>query len=202
MNVHEKTAGYRYCSFKQLENQQALNKDYRISICDVGSDITVIAPHGGKIEPRTSTVGRLVAGENYNCYCFEGIKEINNCCLHLTSHQFDEPHAVDILSRSSVVVAVHACKDRESIVYLGGLDRVLKHLIAWELRARTIETAMDHPVFRGVNPDNICNRGATGRGVQLELSRGLRDNEIKTQKTAEGVRTALGLYRDLRRRLT
>jgi phage replication-related protein YjqB (UPF0714/DUF867 family) len=135
-----------------------------------------------------------VADEAYNCYCFEGIKDKNNRSLHITSHRFDEPHAIELLSRSRTAVAVHACKDRESIVYIGGLDRVLKHLIAWELWGRNIPAALDHPVFRGMNPRNVCNRCATGKGVQLEISRGLRDNDEKLRQTAEGIRTALALY--------
>ncbi|MBC8441114.1 MAG: poly-gamma-glutamate hydrolase family protein [Deltaproteobacteria bacterium] len=49
-----------------------------IRIQDLGSNITIIAPHGGLIEPRTSLITELIAGDIYNYYSFEGIKEKRN----------------------------------------------------------------------------------------------------------------------------
>ena len=57
-----------YHNFVELKMHETLNKDYIISISDVGSPVTIIAPHGGKIEPRTSDLTRLIAEENYNYY--------------------------------------------------------------------------------------------------------------------------------------
>ena len=62
-----------YCCFAELKNHEELNKDYKISISDVGSGISIIAPHGGKIEPGTSDIARKIATERSNYYCFEGI---------------------------------------------------------------------------------------------------------------------------------
>jgi phage replication-related protein YjqB (UPF0714/DUF867 family) len=79
-----------YHNFKELKHNEILNEDYKISICDVGSPVTIIAPHGGKIEPQTSYIAGRIAGDQFNCYCFEGIKPNNNVRLHITSHHFDE----------------------------------------------------------------------------------------------------------------
>ena len=65
----------KYSSFDELQNHEAPDKDYQLYICDAGSRVTIIAPHGGKIEPRTSDLAKRIARENYNCYCFEGLKE-------------------------------------------------------------------------------------------------------------------------------
>lgn len=86
-----------YSCFAELKNHEEQNKDYKISISDVGSGITIIAPHGGKIEPGTSDIARKIATQRFNYYCFEGIKKENNECLHITSHHFDEPMAVKII---------------------------------------------------------------------------------------------------------
>ena len=185
----------KYSSFDELQNHEAPDKDYQLYICDAGSRVTIIAPHGGKIEPRTSDLAKRIARENYNCYCFEGLKEKNNACLHITSHHFDEPEATKLLSKSGVVVAIHACTGTAGLVHIGGLDKELANLIARELEDRGIGASIDHPRFQGSNPDNICNRGATGKGVQLEITRDLRDDLETVKVIAQAVRAALINFR-------
>jgi len=180
-----------YSCFVELKNHEEQNKDYKISISDVGSGITIIAPHGGKIEPGTCDIAKKIATERFNYYCFEGIKKENNRRLHITSHNFDEPTAVKIISGSQIVVAIHACTGNERFVYLGGLDNVLKAVIAKALESRGIIVPKGHEKFKGSNPDNICNRGVHKKGVQLEITRGLRDDLNKRQLISEAVRAAL-----------
>jgi phage replication-related protein YjqB (UPF0714/DUF867 family) len=150
-----------------------------------------VAPHGGKIEPGTSDIARKIARKRFNYYCFEGIKKENNGRLHITSHNFDEPMAVKIISGSHIVVAIHACTGNERFVYLGGLEKVLKEVIANELESRGIIVPKGHGRFKGLNPDNICNRGANKKGVQLEITRGLRDDLKKRRLISEAVQAAL-----------
>ena len=183
-----------YSCFAELKDHEALNKDYKLSISDVGSNVTIIAPHGGKIEPGTSDIAKKIATQRFNCYCFEGIKTEKNGRLHITSHNFDEPMAVQIISRSQIVVAIHACTGNERYVYLGGLDKRLKEVIADELVSRGITVPRGHGRFRGLNPDNICNRGADKKGVQLEITRGLRDDVKKRQLISEAVQAALSSF--------
>ncbi len=184
-------ANDRYSGFDELKCHETLGKDYTLSLRDTGSRVTIIAPHGGQIEPRTSDLAKRIAGENFNFYCFEGIKAHGNACLHLTSHRFDEPAAIELVSRSEVVVAVHACTGNAGLVHIGGLNKKLARMIAGELQEREIGVSNDHPRFQGSNPDNICNRGATGIGVQLEITRDLRDDLKKVKVIARAVRTAL-----------
>jgi phage replication-related protein YjqB (UPF0714/DUF867 family) len=185
----------RYSGFEELQRHETLNKDYTLSFRNAGSRVTIMAPHGGKIEPRTSDLARRIAGENYNLYCFEGIKEKNNACLHITSHRFDEPGAVKLAAKSEVVVAAHACTGTAGLVHIGGLNKKLGSMIAGELQDRGIGVSSDHPRFQGSNPANICNRGATGMGVQLEVTRDLRDDLQKVKVIARAVRAALLDYR-------
>jgi len=180
-----------YSGFGELITREERDKDYRISVQDVGSPITIIAPHGGKIEPRTSDLAKRIARDEYNYYCFEGIKCDNNGCLHITSHRFDEPSALRIVSASDVVVAVHACTGNAGRVYLGGLDSMLKERIAGELETRGIDISTAHPRFQGSNPNNICNRGAKRQGVQLEITRDLRDDLDTVDLISDAVRAAL-----------
>jgi phage replication-related protein YjqB (UPF0714/DUF867 family) len=180
-----------YNNFKELKNFEKLNTDYRISISDRGSPTTIIAPHGGKIEPKTSDIAAGIARDQFNYYCFEGLKATGNRCLHITSHNFDEPQALELLARSQTVVAVHACTDKKAVVYPGGRDEELQGVIEKELKAAGIAVANQNIKYQGVNPDNICNRGASGRGVQLEISRGLRDDHDKVLMLCSAIHTAL-----------
>ena len=184
----------RYSSFEELRRHETREKDYALSLHDTGSRVTIIAPHGGKIEPRTSDLARRIAGENYSFYCFEGIKDKDNACLHITSHRFDEPGAIKLASKSELVVAVHACTGTAGLVHIGGLNKKLGRMIAAELQDRGIGVSNDHPRFLGLNPDNICNRSATGMGVQLEVTRDLRDDVHKVKMIARAVRAALFNY--------
>lgn len=180
-----------YSCFAELNDHEERNKDFKISISDVGSSITIIAPHGGRIEPGTSDIAKKIATQRFNCYCFEGVKKHNNGRLHITSHNFDEPMAVKMVSASLTVVSIHACTGNEKFVYLGGLDQELKEVIALELKSRRIIVPKRQGRFNGLNPGNICNRGANRKGVQLEITRGLRDDLKNRKLISEAVRAAL-----------
>ncbi len=79
----------------------------------------------------------------------------------------------------------------ERFVYLGGLDKMLKESIADELVSRGIIVPKGHGRFKGLNPDNICNRVANKKGVHLEISRSLHDDLKKRQLISEAVQAAL-----------
>jgi len=180
-----------YYNFRELQHNEILDEDYRISLFDVGSPITIIAPHGGKIESKTSYIAGSIARDKFNYYCFEGIKSNNNSCLHITSHNFDEPAALKLIARSQTVVAVHACTDDKALVYPGGRDEELIGAIAKELKAAGIMVADRNSKYRGLRPNNICNRGASGKGAQLEVSRGLRDDINKVHLLSDAIHSAL-----------
>ena len=96
-----------------------------------------------------------------------------------------------MVSKSLVVVAIHACTGHERFVYLGGLDKVLKVAIADELGFRGIIVLNGHGKFKGLNPNNICNRGVNKQGVQLEITRGLRDDLKNRKLISAAVQAAL-----------
>src|ERR1700733_2882025 len=140
------------------------------------SAIAVAAPHGGKIEGRTSEVARLIAGDEHALYLFEGPRTTgdNFDCLHLGSHRFDEPRALDLISGCNTVVAVHGYAAIGRDVLLGGRDERLKREVAQALAKIGLTYLTDGHRFPGRDPRNICNRGRSGRGLQLELSSGMR----------------------------
>jgi phage replication-related protein YjqB (UPF0714/DUF867 family) len=140
------------------------------------SRVAVLAPHGGRIEGRTSEIARLIAGDEHGLYLFEGLRSTgdNFDCLHLSSHRFDEPRALDLISGCDTVVAVHGYAAPGPDVLLGGLNEPLKRKVAQALAKIGLSYLTDGHRFPGTDPRNICNRGRSGKGVQLELSEGLR----------------------------
>src|ERR1700676_1605780 len=140
------------------------------------SRVAVIAPHGGRIEGRASESARLIAGEEHRLYLFEGLRTTgdNFDCLHLASHRFDEPRALDLISSCATVVAVHGYAAPGPDVLLGGLNEGLKRQIAQALAEMGFSCLTDGHRFPGRDARNICNRGRSGEGVQIELSEDLR----------------------------
>lgn len=165
-----------YRGFADLAIAQTEGTDYRVLIRPIEkSSIAVIAPHGGSIEQYTSDIARGVAGEDFNLYLFEGIRQAGNySALHLTSHRFDEPRCLSLLSMCDHVVAIHGCGGDDQRVLLGGLDEALKLAVGQALTGLGVEVQSDGHPFPATDPKNICNRGRRGVGVQVEMTMGLR----------------------------
>ncbi|MBR2513193.1 MAG: poly-gamma-glutamate hydrolase family protein [Halomonas sp.] len=163
--------GDRYNSFAELKTEQP-HGAFSIEIADRGSPITIIAIHGGKIEPGTSSLAKRIAGDTFNYYSFSGHKRRHNWDLHITSTAFDEPSALALASRSRVVVTLHGCMGLGAIAYTGGDNVELQQQLEAELNRASVKS-QPHPVFHGRSSHNICNRGHK-RGLQLELTPRLR----------------------------
>lgn len=182
-----------YNGFADLERHYRRGRDFEILVTRrPASAVAVIAPHGGGIEEGTSAIARAIAGDDLNLYLFEGRMPgpVNYGALHLTSRLFDEPECLALLGHCQVVVSVHGCKGSEDKVLLGGLDGALKARIAEALAQAGIARELDGHAFPATNPMNICNRGASGRGVQLEVSGSLRRGGF-TLTLAAAVRAAV-----------
>ena len=102
-----------YRSFEELVRCEAA-ADYRVLVRDRQSHVTVVAPHGGRIEPGTSQLAETVAGESWNLFAFEGLKPRGNSVLHVTSTRFSHPELELLLARSTVGVSVHGMARRYS----------------------------------------------------------------------------------------
>lgn len=179
-----------YSSFKDLK---AAELSYCIECRDRNAHITILAPHGGNIEPHTSEIATLVAADKYNLFCFNGLKPCNNNVLHITSHKYDEEQATTLVRSSDFVIAIHGCTQTDKMVFIGGLYTELKQGIAAALGRAEIPCVICDKTspYRGHNPENICNRGITGKGVQLEISRPLRDSPQAWRKIAAAINEAL-----------
>jgi phage replication-related protein YjqB (UPF0714/DUF867 family) len=165
-----------YVGFSDLAKVQVEGSDYRVYVRrNARSSIAVIAPHGGSIEQYTSDIARAVADVDFNLYLFEGIRPADNYAeLHLTSHKFDEPRCLELLSNCDHVIAIHGCRGEKQQALVGGLDETLKSSLAQAIAGLGIDTRLQGHQFPAVEPKNICNRGRRGVGVQIEMTMALR----------------------------
>lgn len=165
-----------YATFADLKQHEIEGQDYTILFRDLSSNLIIMAPHGGGIEPGTVDIADAMAGGDYSFYAFKGIKRSGNRTLHISSDRFDEPAAMAAVQRAEIVITVHGAKDKSARAYVGGTHDSLKSLILGRLTASGFPAGMsERPGLRGIHPENICNRGKAEKGVQLELSRGLRE---------------------------
>src|ERR1700730_255801 len=177
MSVTKQSSPNNLRCYDDLARHYLEGVDYAVRVMPrERSRVAVLAPHGGRIEGRTSDIARLIAGDEHGLYLFEGLRTTgdNFDCLHLASHWFDEPRALDLISSCDTVVAVHGYAAPGPDVLLGGLNKRLKGEVAKALVEIGISCSTDGHRFPGRHPRNICNRGRSGGGVQLELSEGLR----------------------------
>lgn len=165
----------RYTSFKDLAANERLDIDYRIRAFDRGSGAVILAPHGGWIEPKTSEIAEAIAERTLSFYAFEALRNAPHSHFHITSHRFDEPKAIKLVGRSRIALAIHGRRtEGTDSVWLGGRAIGLRDAVGKSLRDAGFEAEINERL-PGLDKANICNRTRSGEGVQLELSRRLRD---------------------------
>lgn len=180
----------RYNGFEELEANELVGVDFQILVEDRGSPVAIIAPHGGRIEPVTSEIAAAVAGDTLSFYAFEALRPAGERgSLHISSARFDEPQALAIVGKAQTVVAIHGRADGMDplTVSVGGRDMALGNEIAAGLNAAGFAAAIPTQThLAGLAPMNICNRTASGKGVQIEIPRTLRDRlKASSGKLAE-----------------
>ena len=190
---------WSYKSFQEIKDQEVEGRDFRIRTHLRSSPILVMAPHGGKIEPGTTEMAEAIAGMDYSFYSFEGLKKEGNHVFHVESHLYDEPQALQAVNKAEIVVTVHGQIDQEDeFVMVGGLHTPLCLEIKDQLEAAGFQTRPPTKGLSGTDPMNICNRGTSRRGVQLEVSRKVRDllrtNPNRLRVFADAIRRAIERY--------
>jgi len=166
-----------YRSFAELADATTPGADYRVVLENRNSHALIIAPHGGSIEKGTSEITRHIAGKSLSFYLFEGCRVCGNRELHITSHHFDESRAISLVKTHLFAVGVHGRQDGDypDTVWIGGLDRDLAELLESEFAISGFMSRIDGHRIPAQNKKNICNRGKSGKGAQLELPLSLRN---------------------------
>jgi phage replication-related protein YjqB (UPF0714/DUF867 family) len=190
-----------YSRFGDLVDHEVEGRDYRIRVELKDPRILIMAPHGGNIERTTSEIAEAIAGVDYSFYSLEGLKVEGNSVLHIESHLFDEPRALQAVQKAVVVITVHGQIDqKDGFVMVGGLDESLGSEMKRQLEGAGFETRPPTEGLMGTDPMNICNRGRLKQGVQLEISRKIRDllrtDEEQLQKFADAIRKGIKKFID------
>ena len=186
---------------KEFPNYAALkaakeeNKDYRVVVrpgSNTGSAL-VMTPHGGGIERHVSMITAAIADGELDMYLFEGTMPKSNAELHITSENFDEDRALELLKTKHTVVAIHGRADEGDLdtIYLGGKDADLVAAIDEGLRAAGLKTKGSGHRFPGTKDSNIVNRGSTSQGAQLELPISLRERLAEEPELLETFRSVV-----------
>ncbi|QES51957.1 hypothetical protein DEJ50_33135 [Streptomyces venezuelae] len=161
---------------------------------------TIMAIHGGGIEPGTSELCLGIAGYEpdtlkprtagaplHDYWMFEGLRSSGavpgNSDLHVTSTHNDDPTARSLAAGSANVLSLHGCTAAQAGlaagakgVVVGGANGRLRVLLAEKLRQAGFLVAPGDPEkLDGDLRENICNRTLTGEGGgQLEMTYELR----------------------------
>ena len=161
----------KYSNYIDLAACEREGTDFKVVVLERdGALAAIIAPHAGGIEPKTGPIARDIARTDSSLYCFRGLKKDGNHDLHITSHNFDEPKCLKLIANHKCVIAIHGCDEGGERIFISGLDTSLIHDLADGLNCVGIVAETSGHKYTGTMPNNICNRGQTGKGVQFELS--------------------------------
>lgn len=157
-------------SLNEIKSLYVEGKDFRIVTTQRQGWLTVIAPHGGYIEPGTSRLATSLAGKKYKLFDFQCLNPDLGFSLHVTSTNFRDKQLDMLLKNSQAAISIHCMGPTgHPEIWLGGRNRAFKLEVLRALSASRFEVNPNAPRYRGESPRNIVNLVPAG-GVQLELS--------------------------------
>jgi phage replication-related protein YjqB (UPF0714/DUF867 family) len=115
-----------YETFKDLAAAHKQGDDYDVETRELSLDCVFVAPHGKAIEPETEFIARELAGDDFSFHVFEGRLSPRDHNLHITSHRYDEPKAIDLVQRCRIAVGIHGRHSKsphDEEIWMGGLNR-------------------------------------------------------------------------------
>ncbi|MBO0917543.1 poly-gamma-glutamate hydrolase family protein [Streptomyces laculatispora] len=152
----------------------------RTAVTPAGATWAAIAIHGGGIEGGSGEMARQVSrtGTTMAYYEFAGLKASGNVDLHITSTVFDEPMGRALVASVRRCLSFHGYVGTDGVpeTAIGGLDAELVARVTAALTRAGFAVTTAPSEIAGTDPLNICNRTSSGAGVQLEMSRALRDS--------------------------
>lgn len=162
--------------------------DVEITAQETDSPFAIFAIHGGEIEFFTDELARLIASNDVNLYTFSSDSKTDR----ITSTQFDEPRALALAKHVETIISLHGQQDSDKAhTMVGGLDAKQRTTMITALRSAGFTTKDPAKGLHGLHPDNICNRGSTGSGVQLEISVAQRVALINDRKLRDAYVSAI-----------
>lgn len=144
---------------------------YELTVRDTDSAILVIAPHGGTIEPFTSTIASGIAGEAFDYFEFKGLLEKDAYArLHIPSIHYNPDELRDINLASEVTLSVHSVSGKDKTIYLGGRDEMGVQILQRHLQEAGFHVEAAPEDHAGLDPRNFVNKNGRGMGIQMEMT--------------------------------
>ncbi|WP_163093061.1 poly-gamma-glutamate hydrolase family protein [Bacillus cereus] len=164
-----------YACFHELEQNERVNIDYKTFLNKRNSEVVILAIHGGEIESGTSELATNLAEKGgYSSYVFEALKASSNRNLHITSTNFDDEDACNMVQKSNMTISIHGYRGEGEVVSVGGLDKALKIEFLIQLKKDGFSAVEATAPIAGTDLCNIVNKNKKKAGVQLELTTDLR----------------------------
>src|SRR5690625_8044999 len=91
--------------------------------------------------------------------------------MHITSMDYDEPLALELVNKSLITLSFHGYDEpNKKHTYVGGLDTALVKKVIEQLNEANFSASIAPESLDGSEKDNIVNQNNKNKGVQLELS--------------------------------
>ncbi|MFC0137942.1 hypothetical protein CD127_06920 [Staphylococcus petrasii] len=162
-------------SMTQLFANSQEGVDWKKEIKRAGSNVIIVAPHGGNIEKGTTELTKMVANHNhYDYYSFTVLNKQNPEKFHVTSSHYNDPTLLNMVKSKDFAVSIHGAKGDKPVIYLGGLDTELKEAIKQQLLKQHFTVKIAPSYLGGDLKQNFVNRDFKDKGVQLELTTAFR----------------------------
>lgn len=169
-----------YSSYEELTESCKYNEDYKTEIINNNSPVSIISIHGGGIEACTTELSKEIASlGNFNYYSFMGLRNNShesqdNLKLHITSSKFLDTQLHELLSNTLITISIHGADETQPLLYIGGLHSELITQLKLSLSKDYFIPNTIRKGLEGTSISNVCNKCISKKGVQIELSQGLR----------------------------
>jgi len=164
--------------FAEKINKGSPPKSVQVLFLDRNSDMIVVAPHGGKIEPGTEEIAGMVAHElGCSCYCFcsghrkeERKDPGGEDGHHIDSTEIKARHLQALVKGSDIAISIHGLSNSKSDrIEVGGTNQGLLQKIVNALNKQKCPAQLaTNGSVEGTSAKNFINR-YKNRGVQLEI---------------------------------
>jgi phage replication-related protein YjqB (UPF0714/DUF867 family) len=179
-----------YSTFEKLKQSNIDWVDYCLEYYQNSkNNIIIMAIHWWNIESWTTEITRKISKNyDYSYYSFLWIKSEWNFSLHITSENFDEQMALELVRNHDLVITIHGCKWDEDLIYVWWLNKELKYLLIDEFRNYWFNSPDSFPEYWpfpwAYSTNNICNKWKN-LWIQIEISRTLRDKLLSDENLSE-----------------
>ena len=189
-----------YTSYSELVLDAVKGVDYDVVVVNRAAPTTVVAIHGGLIEPLTAELASAVADADCNLYEFRALSAGNVERLRLPVNRFDDLRLRAMMEHSQEALALLGAPGMTPTVHLGGRNQTLKRALSQALDAAGFQVAGPATPGAAHDPRRFYNLPANG-GVLLELARGLLSELAVGSRSerlcalVEAIRAGLAEYR-------